>query len=88
MTDGAENCKNARDHNKHQEIGFPIKHTGTCINHVIDLSAEDALKRVGEVKESLQKVRAVVNYMKDSVLAREAFRNTMISLGEEPMTII
>ena len=88
VTDGAKNCKNARDPNKHEEIGFPINHTGTCIDHVIDLAAEDALKRVGKVKESPQKARALVNYMKDSSLAREAFRNTMISLGEEPMTII
>ena len=88
MTDNASNCVNARDPDKHEELNFPINQTGSCVDHGIELAAEDAIKNSPKIKESLDRTRSFVNHMKDSSLAREELRKTIVALGEEPMSVI
>ena len=62
--------------------------SGTCVDHTIHLAVEDTLDEAPEVKAAFGKAHAVVNYLKDSCLAREAFFKIQDDLAMERLTII
>ena len=88
VTDGEKKQLNATDPTKHSELNMKITHRGKCVDHTLELVSEDSIKQVPEMNEAVKKVRKLVNFMKDSSLARVAFNDIMIAAGVTPIAII
>ena len=58
------------------------------MDHTIELTSEESSLAVPEMKNSLKKVRRLVDYMVDSASAREKLYDLMVEAGERPLAII
>jgi hypothetical protein len=65
-----------------------IYFVASCVDHTAHLAAQDTLAACRDIKRSHDRAHKFVNSMKDSHLMKEAFYQTMIDLGEEPLAII
>ena len=54
----------------------------------IELAAEDTIELCQEMKCSMKKLRSLVNYIKDSATAREAFKKILVDACVDPLSII
>ena len=88
VTDNESKQINARDPSKHQAVGLPTFHTGSCVDHTLELAAEESIKQCPSMKESITKVRNLINYVKDSSTAREELRKIMENTGFEALAIV
>ena len=88
VTDNESKQKNAKDPNKHPEVGFPINYIGDCVDHTIELAIEESIVQSSKMKEAIQKIRTFVNRMKESSLDKEKFHQTLKDSGVENITII
>ena len=62
--------------------------TGSCVDHTIELSSEESVAGIPQMKTSIKKCRKLVDYMKDSSLAREFFYKLITESGSKPLAII
>ena len=62
--------------------------SGSCVDHTLELGTEESLQQCIGMKDPVKKVRSLINYMKDSSLAREEFNKIMEDAGVEPLAII
>ena len=88
VTDNESKQINARDPNKHEAVGMKVYHTGSCVDHTLELATEESIQQCRCMKEAMEKVRSLTKYMKDSSLARETFSQIMLYAGVEPLAII
>ena len=61
---------------------------GGCVDHTIELTVEETLLQVPQVKTSVQKMRTFVNHLKDSSLEKERFHKLLSDAGVERLTVI
>ena len=61
---------------------------GGCVDHTIELTVEETLLQVPQVKTSVQKMRTFVNHLKDSSLEKERFHKLLADAGVERLTVI
>ena len=88
VTDNESKQINARDPNKHHEVGFPINYVGGCVDHTIELAIEESISQCTQMKEAVHKIRSFINRMKDSSQDREKFHQILKDAGVEQLTII
>lgn len=67
---------------------MPTNYTGGCVDHTAELTIEETLQQCPPVKDSVHKIRAFVNHMKDSSLDREKFHKILEEAGVETLSII
>ena len=79
---------NARNPNKHQDVGLPTFHVGSCVDHTLELATKESIQQCFSMKDAVQRVRSLINYMKDSSTAKEAFVKIMDNAGVEKLAII
>ena len=65
-----------------------IQYTGSCVVHTFKLASEETIEEVVEMRDSVKKVRNLINYMKDSSLAMECFYDIMKASGTDPLAIM
>lgn len=90
VTDGEGKQKSAREAGRHDRVGLKTTHTATCVDHTAHLAVEDALEGRGVwgVNEAVDKVRKLLNKMKDSHKMKEAFQEVMKEAGADPLAVI
>ena len=86
--DGENKQVCARDPDKNREIQLNIVHHASCTDHTIELASEDTLSERALMGISLKKLRKLVNYFKDSHLAREALEEIIRRSGQKPLAIM
>ena len=86
-TDGEAKQLNATDPTKNTDIYMKINHRGKCVDHTLELASEDSIKQVPLMKSAVAKSHALVNYLKDSCLAKTEFNNIMTRLGIAPLSV-
>ena len=86
-TDGEAKQLNATDPTKNTDIYMKINHRGKCVDHTLELASEDSIKQVPLMKSAVSKSHALVNYLKDSSLAKTEFNNIMTRLGMTPLSV-
>ena len=87
-TDNESKQINARNPNKHQAVGLPTNHVGSCVDHTFELGCEESIQQSISMKQAVKKVRSLINYIKDCHPAKEAFYKIMEDAGVEPLAII
>lgn len=87
-TDGPSVMLSARARDRHDEVGLKTNHTGTCTDHSMHLVVEEASEKVLEFKASLFKVRKLVEYFKQSSLARQKLHKIQIDNGIAPLSVV
>jgi hypothetical protein len=80
-TDGASNVVAARMPGRFPEVGLNIVKAGTCVDHTIHLVVEDALDKTVEINRAVKTVRPLVEYLKDSNIALQAFLDISQQIG-------
>ena len=88
MTDGEAKQKSARNPTYHLDFSMNINFENNCVDHTLELGSEETLEAILRMKDSIKKLRCLVNYMKDSSTAREKFHEIMLASGMDPLTII
>ena len=90
VTDGESKQKSAREVGRHGHVGLKTTHTASCVDHTAHLAVEDSLEGPGVwgVKEATDKVRQLLNKMKDSHKMKEAFQEVMREAGDDPLALI
>ena len=90
VTDGESKQKSAREVGRHAQVGLRTTHTASCVDHTAHLAVEDSLEGRGVrgVKEATDRVRQLLNKMKDSHKMKEAFQEVMREMGEDPLALI
>jgi len=88
VTDNEAKQINARNPAKHQAVGLPTFHVGSCVDHTFELGAEESTQQCFPMNESVGKVRGLINYIKESSTAKNALRKIMENAGVEPLAII
>ena len=88
MTDGESKQRSARNPTYHLDCPMNINFENNCVDHGLELANEESLGGVLRMKESIKKLRSLVNHMKDSSTAREKFHQIMLDSGMVPLTII
>ena len=88
MTDKESKQINARDPSKYQAVGLPTFHTGSCVDHTLELAAEESIKQCPSMKEAIIKARTLINYVKDSASARKDLKKIMENTGFEALAIV
>ena len=87
-TDGEAKQLNASDPSKNTDVYMKINHRGKCVDHTFELASEESIKQIPEMKTALSKSHNLVNFLKDSSLAKTEFKNIMIRLGITPLSLI
>ena len=87
VTDNEAKQVNARNPLYHSQVGLPIQYVGGCVDHLIELKLEAALNRCPEMEISVQASRSLVNYFKDSSLARLRLTEISEEMGMAPLTV-
>ena len=87
-TDNEPKQTNASDPSKHADVGLKVNHRGTCVDHTIELASEETLTQCPRMATAVKKVRSLINYMKDSYLARVAFNQIMLRAEVRPLALI
>ena len=59
---------------------------GGCVDHTVELTVEETLQQVPQVKDSVHKVRTFVN--QDSSLDKEKFHKLLEDAGVARLTVI
>ena len=94
VTDGAANVKNARKPGAHPSVEFPVHMDGTCVDHKFDLVGNDTLNArdpldktkflFPHLNNAVKKMKAIVNYLGESALPRQAMHDLMLENGWDP----
>ena len=94
VTDGAANVKNARKPGAHPSVEFPVHMDGTCVDHKFDLVGNDTLNArdpldktkflFPHLNNTVKKMKAIVNYLGESALPRQAMHDLMLENGWDP----
>ena len=58
------------------------------MDHTLELATEESIEQCSGMKDSVKKVRGLINYMKDSPTAKEEFNKIVANSGVEPLAII
>ena len=87
-TDGASAMISARAKGRHNEVGLETNHTGTCTDHSLHLVVEDASEKVLDIKNSLLKVRKMVEFFKQSSLSRQILLKIQNDSGISPLSVV
>ena len=58
------------------------------MDHTFELGTEESIQQGPGMKDSVKKVRSLINHLKDSYPAKEAFYKIMKEAGVEPLAII
>jgi hypothetical protein len=82
-TDGASNVVSSRSIGRHPAVGLTITFETSCVDHKLHLVIEDALamENTVDIQEAIARVRAFVEYFKQSSIALQAFLQIQESLG-------
>lgn len=90
VTDNEAKQKSAREVGRHNNVGLRTCHTASCVDHTAHLAVEEALEGRGviDVKETMDRVRRLINKMKDSHKLKEEFVAVMIAANEKPLALI
>ena len=88
VTDNEAKQVNARNPNYHQDSGLPIHFEGGCVDHLLELALSEALKNCFEMDQSVKAAHDIVNYMKESSLARLKLAEICENLGLKPLSIV
>ena len=88
VTDGEAKQLNATDPSNHPEVKMKIAHRSKCVDHTLELGSEETNNQCPNTKIPVHKVRALVNYLKDSSKARVFFHNIMLEAGVTPLSMI
>ena len=99
-TDGAPNAVNARKPGAHESVGLEIHYEGTCVDHTLELCCNDALsiKDPNDVTRkrylhptfvnAIKKMKNLVNYLGESSLARQFFKQKMTDNDMNPLRTV
>ena len=69
VTDNEAKQINARDPLKHREVDLPTFHTGSCVDHTLELASEESIQHCHSMRDSVKKVREFINYIKSNNLS-------------------
>ena len=88
VTDNEAKQVNARNPNYHQDSGLLIHFEGGCVDHLIELALSEALRTSFEMDQSVKIAHDIVNYMKESSLARVKLAEISQNLGLKPLSVV
>ena len=58
------------------------------MDHTLQLATEESIEQCSGMKDPVKKVRSLINFLKDSSLAKEEFNKIVANSGVEPLAII
>lgn len=87
-TDGASNVVSSRSITRHPAVGLTVTYEASCVDHTLHLCIEDALAmaNVVNIQQAIARVRAFVDFFKQSNIALQAFLQMQEELGMAVIT--